>query len=295
MSLFHLVHLDYLEFQPACIIAHRVIIICLIRYLCLSSLGLSGYYITLHHHLRLSFFTMITLLILPLTKLYPHSSNLSRLYHWFFSSHDLALVSLMLTTSSYLFLLFAPGISSPILVLSPLLLFSMCTHSTSGLLLILVITLSSLTWLRHITFTSLLCLKLGFMQTTRQLKYLMLFFMVSLLLAIFVLFLLHSLFCYWWWHNIHVLFCLYLQLFSNPLKCQLSLSNSLILNLLFTTFIVLHPHLKNLKLLLLQFLEDFQTLVSVASTAPHNFLIIGDFNIHVDNPSDCSAIQFLTA
>ena len=194
MSLFHFVHLDYLEFQPACIIAHRVIIICLNRYLCLSSFGLFGYYITLHHHLRLSFFTMITLLILPLTKLSPHSSNLSRLYHWFFSSNDLALVSLMLTTSSYLFLLFSPGISSPILVLSPLLLFSMCTHSTSGLLLILVITLSSLTWLRHITFTSLLCLKLGFMQTTRQLKYLMLFFIVSLLLAIFVLFLLHLLF-----------------------------------------------------------------------------------------------------
>jgi len=78
------------------------------------------------------------------------------------------------------------------------------------------------------------------------------------------------------------------------LKCQLSLSNSLILNLLFTIFIVLHPHLKNLELLLLQFLEDFQTLVSVVSTTPHDFLITGDFNIHGDNPSDSSAIQFLT-
>ena len=43
-----------------------------------------------------------------------------------------------------------------------------------------------------------------------------------------------------------------------------------------------------------QFLEDFQTLVSVASTLPHEFLITGDFNIHVDDPTDPNAIQFLT-
>lgn len=43
-----------------------------------------------------------------------------------------------------------------------------------------------------------------------------------------------------------------------------------------------------------QFLEDFQTLISVASTTPHEFLITGDFNIHVDDPTDSNAIQFLT-
>lgn len=42
-----------------------------------------------------------------------------------------------------------------------------------------------------------------------------------------------------------------------------------------------------------QFLEDFQTLVSLASTTPHEFLITGDFNVHVDDPKDSYAIQFL--
>jgi len=32
-----------------------------------------------------------------------------------------------------------------------------------------------------------------------------------------------------------------------------------------------------------QFLEDFQTLISSVSTSPHEFLITGDFNIHVDD------------
>jgi hypothetical protein len=43
-----------------------------------------------------------------------------------------------------------------------------------------------------------------------------------------------------------------------------------------------------------QFLEDFQTLVSLASTTPHEFLITGDFNIHVDDHTDSNAAQFLT-
>ena len=38
-----------------------------------------------------------------------------------------------------------------------------------------------------------------------------------------------------------------------------------------------------------QFLEDFQTLVSLASTTPHEFLITGDFNIHVDDHTDSNA------
>jgi exonuclease III len=43
-----------------------------------------------------------------------------------------------------------------------------------------------------------------------------------------------------------------------------------------------------------QFLEDFQTLISSVSTSPHEFLITGDFNIHVDDPTDSNAIQFLS-
>jgi len=35
-----------------------------------------------------------------------------------------------------------------------------------------------------------------------------------------------------------------------------------------------------------QFLEDFQTLISFVSTSPHEFLITGDFNIHVDDLND---------
>ena len=132
----------------------------------------------------------------------------------------------MLTTSSYLFLFFSPGISSPILVLSPLLL---CT-----------LNIRSLTITRHFTVLAdlaethnipiLLYLILGVMQTIPQLNYLMLFLMVPFLLAILVLFLLHLhllllvMAQYFLSVNvIHVLFSLHLQLFSNPLKCQLSL------------------------------------------------------------------------
>ena len=43
-----------------------------------------------------------------------------------------------------------------------------------------------------------------------------------------------------------------------------------------------------------QFLEDFQTLISSISTSPHEFLITGDFNIHVDDLTDSNAIQFLS-
>jgi len=43
-----------------------------------------------------------------------------------------------------------------------------------------------------------------------------------------------------------------------------------------------------------QFLEDFSTLISSVSTSPHEFLITGDFNIHVDDLTDSNAIQFLS-
>ena len=43
-----------------------------------------------------------------------------------------------------------------------------------------------------------------------------------------------------------------------------------------------------------QFLEDFRTLISIVSTSPNEFVITGDFNIHVDDPSDSNSIQFLS-
>jgi len=42
-----------------------------------------------------------------------------------------------------------------------------------------------------------------------------------------------------------------------------------------------------------QFLEDFQTLISSVSTS-YEFLITGDFNIHVDDHTNSNAIQFLS-
>src|ERR1043165_37199 len=41
------------------------------------------------------------------------------------------------------------------------------------------------------------------------------------------------------------------------------------------------------------FLDEFGSLLSLAATTPNEFLITGDFNIHVDNPSDSLASDFL--
>ena len=42
------------------------------------------------------------------------------------------------------------------------------------------------------------------------------------------------------------------------------------------------------------FLDDFSSFLSSAATTPHEFIIIGDFNIHLDNPADTLASQFLS-
>ena len=39
------------------------------------------------------------------------------------------------------------------------------------------------------------------------------------------------------------------------------------------------------------FLDEFQTFLSSAATTPHEFIITGDFNIHLDDPLDSSSQQ----
>ena len=43
------------------------------------------------------------------------------------------------------------------------------------------------------------------------------------------------------------------------------------------------------------FLAELDTLLSLAATTPHEFLITGDFNLHLDDPSDSQVKQFLSA
>ena len=43
-----------------------------------------------------------------------------------------------------------------------------------------------------------------------------------------------------------------------------------------------------------QFITEFQTLISHAATTPHEFIITGDFNLHVDDSENSNAKQFLT-
>ena len=42
------------------------------------------------------------------------------------------------------------------------------------------------------------------------------------------------------------------------------------------------------------FLTEFDSLLSLAATIPHEFVITGDFNLHIDNPSDSQTKQFLS-
>ncbi len=42
------------------------------------------------------------------------------------------------------------------------------------------------------------------------------------------------------------------------------------------------------------FMSEFSSFLSSSATTPDNFLITGDFNIHVNNPSDAHSSQFLT-
>ena len=40
--------------------------------------------------------------------------------------------------------------------------------------------------------------------------------------------------------------------------------------------------------------NEFSSFLSFAATTPHEFLITGDFNIHLDNPTDHLTSQFLS-
>ena len=42
------------------------------------------------------------------------------------------------------------------------------------------------------------------------------------------------------------------------------------------------------------FLDHFSSFLSFAATTPHEFIITGDFNIHLDNPADTLTSQFLS-
>jgi len=44
-----------------------------------------------------------------------------------------------------------------------------------------------------------------------------------------------------------------------------------------------------------EFHSDLDTLLSLAATIPQEFLITGDFNLHLDNPDDSQFKQFLSA
>jgi len=43
-----------------------------------------------------------------------------------------------------------------------------------------------------------------------------------------------------------------------------------------------------------QFLEDFQTFISFVSKSPHEFLITGDLNIHLDDLTESNALQCIS-
>ena len=43
------------------------------------------------------------------------------------------------------------------------------------------------------------------------------------------------------------------------------------------------------------FLDEFNSFLSFAATTPHEFIITGEFNIHLDNHSDHATCQFLSS
>ena len=66
-----------------------------------------------------------------------------------------------------------------------------------------------------------------------------------------------------------------------------------------TVFNIYHPPPSSAKSRLSapfsQFLKDLNVLFSIAVTTPHEFLITGDFNLHLDSPYDPQTKQFLLA
>ena len=71
-----------------------------------------------------------------------------------------------------------------------------------------------------------------------------------------------------------------------------SLSTYLTPSFLFSIFIA--PTSSTLSEPFSTFLDDFTSFLSTAATTPHEFIINGDFNIHMDNPTDHITSQFLT-
>ena len=72
-----------------------------------------------------------------------------------------------------------------------------------------------------------------------------------------------------------------------------SLSNCLIPKYHYLISIAL-PHLPHCRNLCSVFLDEFNSSLSFAATTPHEFIITGDFNIHLDNLSDHTTSQFLS-
>jgi len=73
---------------------------------------------------------------------------------------------------------------------------------------------------------------------------------------------------------------------SHRLNHLLSLCNFLIRRYQSSISIALHLRPLILSHALSVFLDDFSSFLSFAATTPHEFIITGDFNIHLDNPAD---------
>jgi len=88
---------------------------------------------------------------------------------------------------------------------------------------------------------------------------------------------------------------LHLHTASNHSKCHLSLLNSSVATLLSAMSIVLLqlPQKTHKPVSFSDFLSD--TFLFLAATIPHEFLIIDDINLHLDNLGDSQVKQFLSA